>query len=85
MARIFTIGLKGNAREAARPIVKQLDEEDGFERIIAELDKVYLKDETMRVFCAIKSFIKFRGESGQGYAKFKWNSTVVIWNSAHAT
>ena len=64
------LSLKGNAREAARPIAKQLGDDNGFELIIAELDKVYLKDETTRAFCAIKNFIEFRRESGQGFAKF---------------
>ena len=65
------LSLKGDAREAVRSIdVKELAEDDGVNKIIQALDGVFLKDETTRAFCAIKSFIEFRRESGQSFSKF---------------
>ena len=73
------LSLKGNAREAVRAIdTKVLGQDDGYDKIMEALDKVYLKDETTRAFCAIKNFIEYRRESGYGFAKF-----FVEFNNRH--
>ena len=65
------LSLEGDAREAVRPIPKEnLNAKDAVAQILAELDKVYLKDETTRAFNAIKSFVQFRRESSQPFPKF---------------
>ena len=73
------LSLKGNAREAVRGIdAKELGNDDGYNKVMEALDKVYLKDETTRAFCAIKNFIEYRRESGYGFAKF-----FVEFNNRH--
>ena len=65
------LSLKGDAREAVRAInISDISANDGIDKIIEALDAVFLKDETTRTFCAIKSFIEFRRESGQTFPKF---------------
>ena len=65
------ISLQGDAKEAVRSIpVADLAKEDGVKKIIDELDKIYLKDETTRAFCAIKSFIEYRRTQEQTFTKF---------------
>ena len=65
------LSLQGDAREAVRSIeLSELSKEDGVAKIFEELDKVYLKDETTRAFCAIKSFVEFRRDRCQSFAKF---------------
>ena len=73
------LSLKGNAREAVRGIdTKVLGTDTGYNTIMEALDKVYLKDETTRAFCAIKNFIEYRRESGHGFSKF-----FVEFNNKH--
>ena len=73
------LSLRGNAREAVRGIdTKELGADNGYDKIMEALDKVYLKDETTRAFCAIKSFIEYRRESGHGFSKF-----FVEFNNRH--
>ena len=65
------LSLQGDARDAVRPIPKEkLNDKDAVKQILAELDKVYLKDEVSRAFTAIKTFVQFRRESTQPFAKF---------------
>ena len=65
------ISLQGDAKEAVRSIpVADLAKEDGVKKITDELDKIYLKDETTRSFCAIKSFIEYRRTQEQTFTKF---------------
>ncbi len=65
------LSLQGDARDAIRAIEKEtLKEADAVKKILAELDKVYLKDETTRAFTAIKAFVQFRREKMQSFAKF---------------
>ena len=73
------LSLQGNAREAIRAIdLKELALDDGYEKVVAALDEIFLKDETTRAFCAIKNFIEYRRESGQGFSKF-----LVDFNNRH--
>ena len=54
------LSLKGNAREAVRGIdAKYLGTDNGYDKIVAELDKIHLKDETTGAFCAIKNLIGY--------------------------
>ena len=63
--------LQGDAREVVRSItLDDLAKDDGVSTIIKELDKVYLKDETTRAFCAFRAFVEFRRESGMDFTKF---------------
>ena len=65
------LSLKGKAREAARPMkVEDLSKEGGYELIIAELDKIFLSDETSRAFCAFKEFYEYKRVSGEGFSEF---------------
>ena len=65
------LSLNGDARDAVRAIPNEdLKKADAVDIILAELDKVYLKDATSRSFAAIKAFVLFRRESNQSFAKF---------------
>ena len=65
------LSLQGDARDAIRAIpLDKLKGADAVKKIIDELDKVYLKDETTRAFTSIKSFVDFRREQSQSFAKF---------------
>ena len=65
------LSLHGDAREACRSIpASELAENAGLDKVLKELDSVFLKDETTRAFCAIRSFIDFRREGGQTFPKF---------------
>ena len=65
------LSLQGDARDAIRAIpLDKLKGADAVQKIIDELDKVYLKDETTRAFTSIKSFVDFRREQSQSFAKF---------------
>ena len=48
------LSLQGEAREAVRSLkVSDLSKDDGLTKLLGELDKVYLKEETTRAFCAV--------------------------------
>ena len=65
------LSLLGEAREAVRALkVTDLANEDGLTTLLAELDKVYLKEETTRAFCAVKAFVEFKRTSGTNFTKF---------------
>ena len=65
------LSLVGDAREAVRSLkVDDLAKDNGLKLLVAELDKVYLKEETTRAFCAVKAFVEFRRESGMNFTKF---------------
>ena len=52
--------LYGDAREAVYTVdPTELKVDDGFKKIIAALDAVYLTDENTCAFCAVKSFVEF--------------------------
>ena len=71
--------MNGDARDAVRAIPNDdLKKDDAVSKILAELDKVYLKDATSRAFAAIKTCVQFRRESSQSFAKF-----LVEFNSKH--
>ena len=73
------LSLHGDAREACRSIpASELAENAGIDKVLKALDSVFLKDETTRAFCAIRSFIDFRREGGQSYPKF-----LVEFNTRH--
>ena len=63
--------LKGAACEAVRGVSHaDLVKEDGFERIIAVLDKIYLKDEATEAYCAFRDFVEYRRSSGETFSVF---------------
>ena len=65
------LSLQGDARDAVRQIpIAELGGDDGVTKLLTELDKVYLKEETTRAFCAIKAFVAFRRDSGEAFPKF---------------
>ena len=65
------LSLQGNAREAVQIIdPKDLANENGNEKVIEAQDGVFLKDETIHAFCAIKNFVEFRCESGTRVVEF---------------
>ena len=65
------LSLLGEAREAVRSLkVTELAADNGLDLLLQELDKVYLKEETTRAFCAVKSFVEFRRTSGENFTKF---------------
>ena len=71
--------LQGDARDAIRSMDKdEIAKENGVDLIIQELDKVYLKDETTRAFCAFKEFVEYRRQSGVSFSKF-----IVEWNQKY--
>jgi len=71
--------LQGDARDAIRAMDKDdIAKENGVDLIIQELDKVYLKDETTRAFCAFKEFVEYRRQSGVSFSKF-----IVEWNQKY--
>ena len=60
------LSLQGDARDAIRAIpLDNLKEDDAVQKILEELDKVYLKDETTRAFTAIKSFVQLTEKTCQ--------------------
>ena len=63
--------LKGRAREAARSIkVEDLSKPEGYQLIMAAMDKIFLTDETSRAFCAFKEFYEYKRVSGEGFSEF---------------
>ena len=65
------LSLRGDAREAVRDIpLDDLSGDTGFEKVLEALDKVYLRDENTRAFCAVKSFVEFKRQSGVTFPKF---------------
>ena len=65
------LALQGKAREVVRPIAAyEIGSLEGFDKLIAQLDAVYLKDETTRMFCALKEFYEFRREGGMDFSSF---------------
>ena len=68
--------LQGDARDAIRSMDKsEIAKDNGVDLIIAELDKVYLKDKTTQAFCAVKDFVEYRRQSGVNFSKF-----IVEWS-----
>ena len=65
------LALKGQARDVVRNIQpKDLNTVDGYEKIMEELDKVYMKDNTTQAFCAFKDFYEFKRSAGQNFSDF---------------
>ena len=65
------LSLKGKACEVVRSLTAdEIGVETGFDKIIEELDKVYLQDETTRAFCAFKEFYEYSRNAGQGFSDF---------------
>ena len=55
------LALKGQARYVVRNIVpKDLNVKGGYDKIMGELDKVYLKDNTTQAFCAFRDYYEYR-------------------------
>ena len=71
--------LQGDARDAIRSMDKsEIAKDNGVDLIIAELDKVYLKDKTTQAFCAVKEFVEYRRQSGVNFSKF-----IVEWSQKY--
>ena len=65
------LSLKGQARDVVRHLKpSEIGAEGGYEKIMAELDKVYLKDNTTQAFCAFKDFYEYKRSAGQHFAEF---------------
>ena len=65
------LSLQGDARDAVRAMDKKdIGKDNGVNLIIAELDKVFMKDETTRAFCAFKEFVEYRRQAGVNFTKF---------------
>ena len=65
------LALKGKAREVVRSLKQEeIGGNTGYDKIIEQLDNVYLKDETSRMFCALKNFYDFRREGGMDFSAF---------------
>ena len=65
------LALQGKARECVRPLdTDKIGSATGFDEVLAQLDKTYLKDETTRMFCALKEFYEYRRESGMDFSAF---------------
>ena len=74
------LSLQGDARDAVRLMDrKSIGTDNCVDLIIAELDKVFLKDETTRAFCAFKEFVEYRRQAGVNYTQnLLLNSTKYI-------
>ena len=58
------LSLKGKARECVRVIhLDVVGSKDGFDKLIACLDKLYLKDENTRAFIAFQEFYNYKRNS----------------------
>ena len=65
------LSLQGKAREAVRALqADKIGAANGYENVMAELDKVFLKDETTKMFYALKDFFEFRREAGMDFTAF---------------
>ena len=65
------LSLKGKARDVIRGIdATIIGSEQGFVKIIEELDRVYQKDDATRAFCAFRDFYEYRRSGGQHFSEF---------------
>lgn len=65
------LSLKGKARDVVRGLsTDTLKADDGVEKIIAELDKVFQTDKVTQAYCAFKDFADYRRSSGDGFSTF---------------
>jgi hypothetical protein len=63
------LSLKGAARNAVRALKPaELAEDDGIDKIITTLDKVFQSDESTRSFHAFKEYVEYRRSSGVNYS-----------------
>ena len=60
-APVVSLSLQGNARTVAKDIeIEQLNADVGMTKLLAELDKVYLKDDKDRAYEAYKNFDTYK-------------------------
>ena len=65
------LSLKGKARDAVRGMSKDdLKKDNGFDLILAELDKVFEADNVTRAYCAFKDFVTYRRNNGEGFSTY---------------
>ena len=65
------LNLKGQARDVVCNLKPaDIAVTDGYQIVIDELDKVYLKDNTTQAFCAFKDFYEYKRSAGQNFAEF---------------
>ena len=63
--------LTGNARDCVRDLTpEQLGSDDGVDKIIKKLDKVYRKDKDTQTFVAFESFYNYRRAAGVNITEF---------------
>ena len=65
------LSLKGKASGAVRGMFKDdLKKDDGFDLILAELDKIFEADNVTRAYCAFKDFDTYRRNSDEGFTTY---------------
>ena len=65
------LALQGKAREVVRTLsTADIGALDGYDKIIAALDAVYLADAASLAFTAFTEFYEFRREAGQDFSQF---------------
>ena len=65
------LSLKGKAGDAVRGMSKDdLKKDNGFDLILAELDKVFEADNVTRAYCTFKDFVTYRRHSGEGFSTY---------------
>ena len=47
-----------------------LKKDNGFDPILAELDKVFEADNVTRTYCALQDFVTYRRNSGEGFSTY---------------
>ena len=73
------LSLEGKAREAVLELeVEQLNDDNGVAKVLAQLDKLYLKDKLQLSFQAYDAFRKFKRPSDMPIAISLLSSNVCI-------
>ena len=80
------LSLKWKAGDAVQGMPKyDLKKDNGFDLILAELDKVFEADNVTRAYCALKDFVTYRRNSGEGFSTYRvWKKSIkklknMIW------
>ena len=65
------LALKGQARDVVRNLKPaDIGTATGYDLLIKELDRVYLKDNSTQAFVAFKDFYEYKRSSGQNFSEF---------------
>ena len=76
------LSLPGDVKDTIQVIDNTDIINDALDTIIAELDKLYIKDETTQAFCAlIKEFVEYRQPNGTNLPKLlvNFNQKYTNW------